>query len=375
MKQIILLIIVLLLIAILFFVIGFSTGVFHHFPFEMINNVKRLVLDCYDPNDYHQIFETNVESLIKIKSEQDIVKKQEMLVDFIWSGAGFPFSKLPDIVENNINDERYSDMKNLKSIDKLTINMDYKINSIAYLFLPERSNDSLVIYHQGHKGDFFLGKETIQFFLDEGYSVLSLSMPLYGMNNQPVVNLPDRGKIKLEMHNQFQLLDNSDFSSIKFFVEPIATSLNYVDKMFEFKSYNMIGISGGGWTTIVYSAIDNRITQNYSVTGMYPAYLYQLYHPVEYERIISQLYENVNVLEFFVMSGYGDDRKAVQIFIKNEPGGRCGEFYKTYEEPVKLRISQLGKGAFSVYLDDTQNEHKISKHALSIMLKHMNNLE
>jgi len=108
---------------------------------------------------------------------------------------------------------------------------------------------------------------------------------------------------------------------------------------------------------------------------MYPAYLHQIYHVADYERIISQLYENVNALELFVMSGYGDDRKAVQIFIKNDPGGRCGEFYKTYEEPVRSRVSQLGSGEFSVYLDDTINGHEISEYSLSIILKHMNSLE
>ena len=151
-------------------------------------------------------------------------------------------------------------MKNIERIDKITMIMDYEINSIAYLFLAEESNENLVIYHQGHKGDFIIGKETIQFFLKQGYSVLALSMPLHGMNNQPIVSLQDHGNIKLSVHNQFFLLDSPQFSSIKFFVEPVAISLNHIDQMMlEFKSYNMVGVSGGGWTTIVYSAIDDRI--------------------------------------------------------------------------------------------------------------------
>ena len=352
--------------------LGFSASSYHHFPFDIINNAKRLVIGCYDPDNYPQIFETDVKSLIKIKNEEDVIKKQELLIDFIWSGEGFPVSKLPDLVENDINDSRYSDMKNLERIDKITMIMDYEINSIAYLFLAEESNENLVIYHQGHKGDFIIGKETIQFFLKQGYSVLALSMPLHGMNNQPIVSLQDHGNIKLSVHNQFFLLDSPQFSSIKFFVEPVAISLNHIDQMMlEFKSYNMVGVSGGGWTTIVYSAIDDRISQNYSVAGMYPAYLQQLYRPADYERIVSQLYDTANVLELFTMSAYGEERKAVQIFNKHDPGVRCGEFYKTYEDDVKLKISQLGKGAFDAHLDDTHTEHKISEHALSIILKHM----
>ena len=50
--------------------------------------------------------------------------------------------------------------------------MEYGINSVSYLFLPEQSNEKLILYHQGHGGDFLLGKDTIQFFLDRNFTVL-----------------------------------------------------------------------------------------------------------------------------------------------------------------------------------------------------------
>lgn len=360
-----------ILVASSFFIFGFSSGAYHYFPYDMINNAKRLVIGCYDPIDYPQIFETDVESLIKITSDEEIAQKKFAVIDFIWNGDGFPSSKLPDFIENNIDDSRYSDLENLERIDKITIYMDYGINSIAYIFLPEKSNNNLIIYHQGHKGDFIHGKETIQFFLKHDYSVLALSMPLYGMNNEPVVNIHNRGNIKLSWHNQFYLLDSPQFSSIKFFVEPIAVLLNYMDKEFKFKSYNMLGLSGGGWTTIVYSAIDDRISQSYSVAGMYPAYLQQLVNIAEYERNGAGLYNAANAIELFVLSAYGEERKTMQIFNKYDPSLRCGEFYKTYEDSVKLKIAQFGKGTFDIYLDDTHNEHKISAHALTVILKNM----
>ena len=51
--------------------------------------------------------------------------------------------------------------------------MEYGINSISYLFIPEQSNEKLILYHQGHGGDFLLGKDTIQFFLDRNFTVIS----------------------------------------------------------------------------------------------------------------------------------------------------------------------------------------------------------
>ena len=374
------------LIASSFFLYGFLAYVYEFFPYDQLVNAKRTItpqeLCEWNPDDHPLVFQTDVKSLIKIKSEDDIIKKRDALVDFIWVGNGFPSTKLPDLVENDISDSRYSDLKNLQRIDKISIIMDYNVNSIAYLFLAEQSNENLVIYHQGHKGDFINGKDAIKSFVEQGYSVLALSMPLKGMNNQPIVDLPNHGIIKLASHNQFFVLDSPQFSSIKFYVEPIAVSLNYLDKMFNFKSYNMVGLSGGGWTTVLYSAIDDRVSHNYSVAGMYPPYIRQmlLLHDVNhavwfttahYERDVSDLYDIANVIELYVMSAYGEERKAVHIFNKYDSGARCGEFYQTYEESVKLKISQLGKWTFDTYLDDTHKEHIISDHGLTVILKQM----
>ena len=121
---------------------------------------------------------------------------------------------------NNINDEINKALVGVDVIDQLNIEMEYGVNSISYLFIPESSNNKLIIYHQGHGGDFFKGEKTIQYFLEKNYSVLAFSMPLLGMNNQPVVDLPNMGKFELQKHAHFRFLDAKDFSSIKFFVEP-----------------------------------------------------------------------------------------------------------------------------------------------------------
>ena len=130
-------------------------------------------------------------------------------------------------------------MNNLKQIDKITVNMEHDVNSIAYIFHPEKSNNKLIIYHQGHDGGFVNGKETIDFFLKNNYTVMAFSMPLLGMNSQPVVEIPDLGAVKLESHDHLYFLDSTKFSPLKYFVEPIAVSLNYVDEHFDFDSYRI----------------------------------------------------------------------------------------------------------------------------------------
>ena len=134
----------------------------------------------------------------------------------------------------------------------------------------------------------------------------------------------------------------------------------------------MIGLSGGGWTTVVYSAIDERISDSFSVAGSAPFYLRVDDRDMgDYEQTNIDLYRNVNYLELYILSAYGDDRKLVQIFNKNDPCCFSGNGSDTYEFVIKDRLLQLGKGSFQIFIDDTHNEHKISEYVMSLIHEHI----
>ena len=325
-------------------------------------------------NNYNNIQPStlDVDSLIKINNEQDIFNKKNSLIDFIWSGKEFPYGKMPDIIENNILDSRYNDMNNLKQINKFEIIMDYKINSVAYHFIPVKSNNNLIIYHQGHAGDFINGKKTIQFFLNGEYSVIAFSLPLMGMNEQPIIALSGSDSEQLQSHDQFYLLESDSISPIKFFVEPITIVLNYFDEKYDYNSYNMIGISGGGWVTVLYSAIDDRILESYSVAGSYPLFLRDDRDIGDYEQKVPELYQIANYLELYILSSYGDHRKLIQIFNEKDPCCFSGKKISKYQDNIIKKLNKLGNGTFDIVLDDTHKEHKISTHALNIINDMMN---
>lgn len=325
-----------------------------------------------EPIDSHYR-EVNASSLIHIQNEVDLLNKREALIHYIWKENGFPYDKMPTKIEQNIQDDRFSDLRNLAKIDKLTILMDYGVDSKAYLFLASKSNNKLVIYHQGHDGDFVLGKNTIQYFLDNNYSVMAFSMPLLEPNSQPVVDLQNFGKIKLTSHDDLMFLESKEFSPIKFFVEPIAVSLNYVEKTYKFESYNMVGISGGGWTTVLYSAIDTRISKSYPVAGSAPMYL-RFNNPKnigDYEQIVPGLYNVAEYLDLYIMASYGDNRGQIQIFNEYDPCCFSGLGFKTYESEIKNSVLNLGKGTFDIFLDETNKKHSISDESLGVILKDM----
>jgi len=353
------------------FFFGTYVGLYKIFPYEFLDSSKDVLFEQKTIEKNQPVKQSSIDSLIRIYDKSDIEQKRNFLTEFFWDVGSLQRvkdkSQLPE-VESGISDFNYKDFQNLKRIDRLTVEMEYGINSVSYLFLPEQPNEKLILYHQGHGGDFLLGKDTIKFFLDRNFTVFAMTMPLLGMNNQPVVEIDGIGKIKLNSHNQLRLLEANDFNPMKLFLDPIQINLNFLEKEYNFKQYSMIGLSGGGWTTIVYSAIDERISDSFSVAGSIPFFLRVDSRDMgDYEQTNVELYQNVNYLEFYVLSGYGDGRKHVQIFNKNDPCCYSGSGYETYELIIKDKMLQLGKGNFQILVDDTHDEHKISDYILKLV--------
>ena len=346
------------------FSLGFIVHTYEIFPYGLAKDFYVQTQSDFSNNNY----ENDVFSLINIVDDNSKNKIKNDLNQLIWDQNNLP-NYNPTLIEKNIEDIRYSDIKNLESIDKFTIEMEYDVNSIVYFFKPKISNDKLIIYHQGHRGDFYEGKDTIDFFLQKNYSVIAFSMPLLGMNSQPIIDHEQIGKIKIQSHNQLELLENDNFSPIKFFIEPIIVTLNYLENNYNFNSYHMVGISGGGWTATLAAAIDDRILETYSVAGSYPFFLRS--DPKnfgDYEQHHLELYQKSNYLDLYILASVGDERKFIQIFNKYDPCCFSGESFKEYENEIKNIVNNLGSGHFDIYLDDSHKEHIISDKTLEIII-------
>ena len=204
-------------IIIIAFSYGVAVGLYEYFPYEGLNQTKKIILNESDESiitstDFAKF---DISSIIGIDVKEDISSKKTSLIQYIWKDQ-MP-TKLPTSVEENFTDENFNDVKNLKQLDKITIEMEHGVNSIAYFFIPYESNNKLIIYHHGHAGDFILEKNTITFFLNNGYSVVAFNMPLKGINSQPIIETSDFGPIKFIFHDQFPLLESPNFSPMKYF--------------------------------------------------------------------------------------------------------------------------------------------------------------
>ena len=314
---------------------------------EFLNSVEFLI-----NNNIIQI------NTLDVKLES-LLQKRQNLIDFIWKENVFP-SRLPDSIEYDIIDKKFQSMPNLKKIDKITIEMKHDVNSIAYLLHPkENLQKDLMIYHNGHGQYLHDGESQIRFLIDQGYTVLVFSMPLYGINNQPDLLLDDK-QIKINTHDDFYLLESDKFSPISYFLEPIIVSLNFVDKNFNFEDYHMMGISGGGWTAVLYPAIDPRISHSYSVAGSIPIELKTHVRDTgDYEQTLPELYEIANYYDLYVLASLGEKRKLVQIFNEGDPC--CFDSKKldlNYEEKIRNRLVNFN-GEFEI-VTTPNNIHSIS---------------
>lgn len=352
--------------------IGYIAGS-QHIPFSKSINLIYTQNLSSDSERFERInpilMETNVESLIDIENLNDIAKKRNQLINFIWKSNSLEKNEMPEKIIKNVDDPRFSEIKNLERIDKIIIDMEYGISSYPHLFHPIEKNNRLLIYHQGHAGDFILGKKTISYFIDKGYTVIAFSMPLHGSNNSPSLEIENFGIIKLDSHDKLRFLDSKDFSSMKLFFHPIMVSLNYVEQNYNFETFDMIGLSGGAWTITLYSTMDERISKIFPVAGPLPHYITQnepdsTWH---YETNNLFLYEIANYSEIFIMSSYGENKEHVKILNKFDSCCYSGIGYTTFEENIQDHIDMLGEGRFAVYLDDTHSDHIISDFSLKLI--------
>lgn len=339
---------------------------------------------------------------ITITTAADVTNRRQALINFIWGGVGFPSNKLPTSVTLDVKSP-VRDVDNLlERVDKLLIYMRSRnmygkdLTGRAYHFIPLNPNNRLVIFHLGHSCTFDDNgnpnvvdqgnQRTIKALLTEGYSVLAVYMPLETLEVKAceLTGFHDR----LFTSPIYTPLFNG--SPMQYFLEPVAVSLNYLksqsaaDRFPSYQDYNMVGLSGGGWTATVYAAIDDTIKVSIPVAGTIPLYnryindLGRAYGDTE--QILDPFYRIAGYPDLYVLGSYGSGRK--QIWILNRLDNCCfgqAQFYikgeqeltlwevtmRDYESRVRATLLNLGSAStFRLVIDDTAQYHMISSNAI-----------
>jgi hypothetical protein len=151
------------------------------------------------------------------------------------------------------------------------------------------------------------------------------------------------------------------------FLEPVVQTLDhFITQTPDHTDITMIGISGGGWTTHLVAAVDERVDLSIPVAESAPLYVRnrdarsrgdaeQTYAPIYDEDIDSVV---ATWLEIYARGGYGPGRR--QVMVANEHDACCfaGDFAAIVSQSVKV---ELGRGSWTHHLDSSHSDHAISQ--------------
>jgi hypothetical protein len=321
---------------------------------------------------------------ITVHSGSEITKRRNTLIEYLWGQSGFP-KRLPENTVTNIPCPA-KPLEHLRRVDELRIYLDPGLEGLAYHFISEYPNGELVIVHHGHactldddssSQDVGYGLwRTIQALLREGYGVLGVFMP----HMRP-------GDCTGAHEAIFELKPFG--SPIKYFLEPTAISLNYLknperaraDHFPTYHAFHMVGLSGGGWTTTVYAAIDPTIRCSFSVAGTIPLYLRAGGSIGDREQFEPSFYRLAGYPDLYVLGAHGHRRKQVQILVRQDDccfgaaqhdskaaGLPYAEAMRQYETRVREALKKIGNGSFRLEIDETAPSHMISHSTIEDVL-------
>ena len=319
---------------------------------------------------------------ISIHSPKDAERLRQEIKTYVW-GDSAEAGKMQ--FEENVRLRRdlpgeYTKLRHLRSADRLTIPLRNGFNSIVYLLHPKKSNGSHIplIYHSGHQVVFFredhnnndsvgCATSVLEFFLEKGFDIIGISMPLVGYNTFPptVTESGREFSIHKNTHDDLFQLERPFY----YFLEPVKASVDFFSQRQGYRKFIMMGLSGGGWTTTLYSAIDTRIWLSFPVAGSIPNPLRtQPRDKGDKEQYDPGFYDRFNYSTLYALAAEGPGRMTCQIL--NQQDNCCFAFDadKFWAPNVRARLSEMDEpGQYEFYFDTCAPYHKVSAVAIQII--------
>lgn len=307
----------------------------------------------------------------------------------MFGSVSFPYDILPIGIETNVNTiDHFPGFPygpimypagNLDSVDRISIQVDPNTINFpqpvrAFLFHPHNSNGKLFIYHSGHCAGSATAEDVfangngndaagvIPSLVADGYTVLAV----------PMINylFPYPGNYSCGYNNHDYLFIDSVYANpLGLFFKPLIASLNFLGRS-NYSGIYMCGLSGGGWTTSLYQAIDTSVTYSFPVAGSWPMPVRTAFYPAigDFEQSYPALYSRLlDYHELYTLACLAPARKMLQI--NNRYDDCCfsgSEPHIFYVDSVAKALRGSG-GVFRFYLDETQTGHQISERALEVM--------
>jgi len=321
------------------------------------------------------VLDVDVETLMKVYTEADVITARTGLIRHVWKADTLP--AIRPTVEIDVETPELPAFTGVRRSDRLTVELPYGVVSrVFHLFPHHTTHGRVAFYHNGHGEPVDTMQRTAQALIDRGYQVLLFAMPFYHWNPKTIQDPQDPSVTHTPSHNDLVLWETADFSTLRLFLEPLVAAMNHVRAQEQPPSVQMIGLSGGGWTSTVYPAIDPRVTRSYPTAGSLPFFLRpgspkpsptrgdweqrQDKHPA--------FYAHADFMDMYALGSVGPNRRQIQILNRFDDCCFNGVGHRSYEAVVRHRIAVIGNGEWELLEDATHGDHTISPYALSVIL-------
>lgn len=326
-------------------------------------------------------FMFDVDEALAPITRDSLVPIRQKLIDYIWKDVK-PQSLMPASITNG---PKTGNMALITPAAVKTIH----VNSTDTLggfteFSHQDSPKCLAIWAQGHEGSpgntpiidgavSYMKKQWAR-----GCDALIVPMPFRSEGNVKI-DFGKKGKIWIGAnHDAMALIESEEFSAYRLFFDPLFVSLNWLERSgYTYDAIVMAGVSGGGWMSVVYPAIDPRVTEAVSVAGSFPMFLRYLptadvFRDVgDWEQNYARFYRIANYYELYLLSALGTGRHQTLIYNSEDPCCFSGIRALTFLPKLIRKAKELRIDIKSL-IDNKEDKHDFSEYAISEVLKGMN---
>jgi hypothetical protein len=326
-------------------------------------------LFCFDAHAQYNanIMAITPSNVLTVDTAGEVATARADLVQDIFKQPSLP-TDLPTF-GSNYSDPFWNSKPNMGSIRRMHVDAGYGMDSEIWNFQPvnyraDTTGKCGFIVHAGHsqqsvKAPF---QAMVIKLVEIGCEVYAIDMPLAGVNLTSANITTPHGVFGTGVyHDNLRMFRARTFNPMQFFIKPPVVAVNdFIDR--GITNIGMFGLSGGGWTTDVTAAVDDRIDLSYSLAGSMPMYMRPWVSGSvgDWEQHTGVPELDYDYLDLYVLGAVGTDRHKANLYIVNDSCCFGGYNANHFAPTVAAAVTAIGTGTHSVAFDTSVSSHTVS---------------
>jgi hypothetical protein len=193
------------------------------------------------------------------------------------------------------------DVKRFSTANSFLVAYHPQLSSRCTRFVPAHpSPGKFAVYNDGHVGPTVaVSARVIDGLLERGWQVIAMDMPLSGANEADQT-------ATTRTHNSFFSWPTADVSPVALFLQPLKAIVDQIYRENGDPTIMLIGKSGGGWTSFMYGALDERVDYVAGIAAGMPRAQWvreQPTGPADYEQVEPMIYGAVRYEDIMPVAG------------------------------------------------------------------------